>query len=467
MSAVQNDSFAPPAGLISRLVSSDTRLCLAIVVLLPNLLFLIVSPWLMIRRLLGPALYLIAAVLALILPRAFAYPLFLLAAAIDGFLMVSLTFEMPFDLAFVSMRFLSEIDVAASLLYSAGVLGLLAMAVACAYLTNRYRDRLRKASFIPVVAAVIALISLDHAINRYQTGKPGVFQSALQQAGMSSEAIVGRDRNVLLVLVEGMGAYAESRERDLLESKLREAAGSRFALTHGVNKHYGSTSGAMSRELCGKWGTFLNYMDGKPHDCLPSRLAKAGFETISYDGFSSDLFSLRDWYPRIGIQTLNFREDMERDHPASVARQCGTAVRGLCDDDVGRLIKDELAASGSQRKFVYWLTLNSHLPYTPLENGPLGCHTAAPRIGDRIPCELTEIWMKVFDSVAAIASDPAMPPLDIMVVGDHNTPMWSRAAAGHFRAGLVDWYKLEYVGPGAAASGAPQQASRLASAAGR
>lgn len=43
----------------------------------------------------------------------------------------------------------------------------------------------------------------------------------------------------------------------------------------------------------------------------------------------------------------------------------------------------------------------------------------------------------MFDTVASIAADPEMPPLDIMVVGDHNTPMWSRAAVRHFRPGLT------------------------------
>lgn len=404
------------------------------------------SPWLIIRRALSPALYFVAAVLALILPRAFAYPLFLLAAATDGFFIVSLLFGMPFNTTLASLRFMTEIDIGASLLYSACLAGLFGIAIMSAFLINRYRDRLRRASFVPTVIAVIAMIWIDAAMNLYNPGEPTTFQSALQQSGMTSDAIVRNNRNVLFVLVEGMGAYADPGERDILESKLRDAAGTRFRLTHGLNTHYGSTSGAMSRELCGKWGTFITYLDGKDHDCLPSRLTKAGFETISYDAFTSGLFSLRDWYPRIGLQKLNFRDEMERDYPSEVARQCGTAIRGLCDDDVGNLVHRELAASDGRRKFVYWLTLNSHLPYTPVENGPLRCASDQARIPERIPCELTEIWMGVFDTVASIASDPNMPPLDIMVVGDHNTPMWSRAAASHFREGLVDWYRLEYVG---------------------
>lgn len=292
----------------------------------------------------------------------------------------------------------------------------------------------------------LALVWIDYATNVYNPSKPTIFQSALQQAGMSPDNIVRNNRNVLLVLVEGMGAYADPRERDLMESKLRAIVGTRYKLTHGVNTHYGSTSGAISRELCGQWGTFITYLDGEHHDCLPAKLARAGFDTISYDGFTGDLLSFRDWYPRIGIQKLNFRDDMERDHPSDVARHCGTALRGLCDDDVGRLVHRELAMTDGSRKFVYWLTLNSHLPYAPLKNGPLHCATARAVIANRATCELTEIWMDVFDTIASIAADERIPPVDIMVVGDHNTPMWSRAAASHFREGLVDWYQLEFIG---------------------
>lgn len=443
---VVSTGYPPPrASFFERLRHPSAWLFVLIVAVLPNALFLLTFPWLMIRRAFSPALYFVAAVLALVLPRAFAYPLFLLAAAIDGFIIVTLLFDMPFETAFASIVFMKDIDVSASLLYSAGAVLLLALAVACAFLVNRYRDRLRAASPIPAFFAIFALMVVDRVANIYNPGLPATFESAFQQAGLTSQTIVKNDRNVLLVLVEGMGAYADPRERAFLEDKLRVAAGDRFRLTHGINIHYGSTSGAMSRELCGKWGTFTDYLDAKTYDCLPARLAAAGFETISYDGFNGDLLALRHWYPRIGIQTSNFREDMEKKYPADVARKCGSALRGLCDDDVGRLVHRELVGAADQRKFVYWLTSNSHLPYAPVENGPLACGTNEARIPDRIPCDLTEIWMGVFDRVAAIAADPKTPPLDIMVVGDHNTPMWSRAAVRHFRPGLIDWYKLEYI----------------------
>jgi hypothetical protein len=445
MAAPSVDYQSRPGGYLEKLRDRDAWLAVLLIAVLPNALFIFASPWLIVRRLPSPAIYLAAAVLSLALPRPFSYLLFLLAAAIDGFVIICLMFDMPFDVSLASLRFLTEIDIGASFLYVAGTVWFIVLALASAYLINRYRDRLRAASLIPLIIAVAAVIWIDRSVNLYKPGKPAAFESAMQQANLTSDMIIRNDRNVLLVLVEGMGAFADPQERSLLESKLRDAAGNRFKLTHGVNAHYGSTSGAISRELCGRWGTFTDYLADKRYDCLPFRLADAGFATISYDGFKGGLLALRDWYPSIGLKTLNFRDDLERDHPSEFTRQCGSALKGLCDSDVGKRVHRELAASNGQRKFVYWLTLNSHLPYVPVENGPLACNSAQARITDRIPCELTEIWMEVFDAVAAIAADPDLPPLDIMVVGDHNTPMWSRAAASHFRTGLIDWYRLEYV----------------------
>lgn len=94
-------------------------------------------------------------------------------------------------------------------------------------------------------------------------------------------------------------------------------------------------------------------------------------------------------------------------------------------------------------KLVYWLTLNSHIPYVATKDGPLDCEapgTAA--IDNRTVCELTELWAAVFDKVAKIAADPSLPATDILVVGDHHTPLWERAAKKRFTPGKVDWYLL-------------------------
>ena len=88
------------------------------------------------------------------------------------FFIVSMLFGLPFDLALASIGFLKDIDVVASLLYSAGIALLVTIAIVSAYTVNHYRDHLKRASLIPALLAVNALILFDYATNSYNPGMP-------------------------------------------------------------------------------------------------------------------------------------------------------------------------------------------------------------------------------------------------------------------------------------------------------
>jgi hypothetical protein len=55
---------------------------------------------------------------------------------------------------------------------------------------------------------------------------------------------------------------------------------------------------------------------------------------------------------------------------------------------------------------------------------------------------MTELWIDVLDSVTAIAGDERLRPLDVLVVGDHAPPLWSRSGRALFRPGEVSWFRL-------------------------
>lgn len=433
--------------LLPYILSRESLLAAAITVAFPNILFLLISPWVLVLRSLSPVIYLLAALLALRLPAAFAYLLFFAASAADVFFIISFMFDMPAWTSLRSLRYFSDIDIAASAIYVCGIAYFIAMPLLLAYAFNRRRREMRAASLVPALVLAYALGLLDFQMNGTARVFYPEFESAASRNNLTAQAIAARDRNLLIVMVEGLGAYADPQERGILADRLKAAAAGRFRFSTGTSNHYGSTTGATSRELCGRWATFTHYLEAEDHDCLPERLARAGYRTASYHASYGDLFSRPVWYPRIGFQDLNFREDIERDRPDAISGLCGSVFPGLCDRDIGDLVHEDLLHAGDEREFIYWLTLNSHLPYAPLVDGPLRCRSPEAAIPAGIPCELTEIWIGVFDKVAEIARDPQMPPLDILVVGDHNTPMWSRAAAGHFIEGKVDWYFLEDMRP--------------------
>jgi hypothetical protein len=44
--------------------------------------------------------------------------------------------------------------------------------------------------------------------------------------------------------------------------------------------------------------------------------------------------------------------------------------------------------------------------------------------------------------MSTIALDPAVWPAEILIVGDHAPPMWSKRGRAQFDAGQVAWYRL-------------------------
>jgi hypothetical protein len=55
---------------------------------------------------------------------------------------------------------------------------------------------------------------------------------------------------------------------------------------------------------------------------------------------------------------------------------------------------------------------------------------------------MAELWHDVFAAVSKLALDPSIGPADILIVGDHSPPLWSRRARAQFEPGLVAWYRL-------------------------
>jgi hypothetical protein len=347
--------------------------------------------------------------------------------------------------ALASLRFISEIDPTASALYVAIVGAMLGSALLTAWLLERFRAQLRAASPTPAAIAVLALMLLDWNVNFpfvESNWEQRPFESATTATGLRADAVAARGNNLLIVLVEGMGAFAQSEDRDRISAPLRRAAAGRFLLTSGTSAYSGSTTGAESRELCGRWGDYVDYLPARRDDCLPAQLASRGYETVSYHGFDAAMFHRRHWYPNVGFTRMNFADEIVRDHGDLVPMRCGTVFRGLCDDELAQVVRGELVAPSDQPKLVYWLTLNSHIPFVPMENGPLGCGQARPPFGNRTVCQLGEYWLEVMEAVARIAADPTLPPTDILVVGDHHTPLWERSAKSRFVLGRVDWFLL-------------------------
>jgi phosphoglycerol transferase MdoB-like AlkP superfamily enzyme len=91
--------------------------------------------------------------------------------------------------------------------------------------------------------------------------------------------------------------------------------------------------------------------------------------------------------------------------------------------------------------FFYWMTLSTHVPIAPHEGSPrLNCTREGGPVGQVEVCYMTEMWMDVFESIARMTADIA--PTEILLVGDHAPPLWSKAGRRLFTPGQVTWVRL-------------------------
>jgi hypothetical protein len=296
------------------------------------------------------------------------------------------------------------------------------------------------------------------------------FTSAVQQSHLQpllQPAASGEpQRNLMIVMVESLGSPAGNPEMErLLFARYRQpAVAARFALSSGETTYYNSTTAAEIRELCGRWGDYYDLLQRDDETCLPARLRAQGFDTTAFHTFAGSFFARDVWYPNIGFEQDFFADDLLK----SGAEGCGGLFPGVCDRDVPELMAEHLKqADGPQ--FVYWLTLNTHLPVPPGNNlDSDDCGELSPSLNDEFPmiCRQFAIWDDIDAALIEEITAADFPPTDILIVGDHMPPYYDRDLRSQFEPDTVPWLLLRWRGENAAADGAALAARRARGARG-
>jgi hypothetical protein len=171
------------------------------------------------------------------------------------------------------------------------------------------------------------------------------------------------NKNILVIIVESFGEASDPKVRLLLENKLlasNRKLSDIYSIKSGRIPFYGSTTTAELNTLCMVTGDYNNLNDANTSACIPKNLPTE-WRTIGIHGFSGDMFARLSWWPLIGLRESFFGKDVM----VGNERKCGGAFRGACDEDVLSLAKYKL--DGGLNRFVYVLTLNTHLPNQSIE----------------------------------------------------------------------------------------------------
>jgi hypothetical protein len=373
-------------------------------------------------------------------------PLFLLslcyamAAALDALFVISSLFGLSPLSALPAIRFALSLNFAQSPLYMGLALGTLGLALLSLVLASRWRKTFAPSHRIPSLAAILLIIPLDLTWN---TSPYFAFGPAMAPAGpvQSAVAMSGLSRlkpghDVLLVLVESYGALKDEALRNQVESPFAsQEIAKRYQVERGEVSYYGATPEGEMRELCATRDHYRTRIARADPDCLPARLRRDGYRTMALQAFPASFFDLNLWYPNIGFDRQTFLEDLAPE----LSRTCGGVFLSACDTDLVERILPQLDQA-DRPTFFYWVTMNTHTPIAPGQ-APKDFVCANP---DTQPeaCQLGALWNALFARLATLALQPRNRPLEILLVGDHAPPLWSRKGRQSFLAGQAGWIRL-------------------------
>lgn len=232
------------------------------------------------------------------------------------------------------------------------------------------------------------------------------------------DSVIGRKReNVVVVVVESMGLLEDEEARGKEFAAFDDPAiRQSYTVREGSVPFQGATVSGEMRELC-HLGTHVRVtgeMLAGQQPCLPEQYADRGYETTAYNGYREAMFQRGNWYRKIGFRETDFLGEL------GALPKCNGAFYGVCDDAVVDALEQRLAAktaAGAPPQFLYWMTLNGHLPVDAGDAPAQACPVKA----DHEVCAQLAYTEEVLQAVRRLAL-AEKGRTAIVVVGDHAPP---------------------------------------------
>ncbi|MFC5864251.1 sulfatase-like hydrolase/transferase [Acidicapsa dinghuensis] len=433
--------------------------------------------------------YLAAGILALYLPRVFAPFLFLFAFFIDLLQGVSETYYLSVRVCLTNLNALSDLP-PGRLGYMIFITFILLLALALAWALRTPRPRRLKqhiALCLILTGSVFVLIDCLSAVCRsghlpgllhpshwsqsaalpveYRLTRissirmaraivapapvgffmPSAAAQILDPTVFHASGLASSQPNIVLILVESWGKANDPAIRAALTRPFEQPAiRTGYTIFQGTVPFQGSTVTAEARELCGSNMGF-HILEATAQDlasCLPHRLASLGYQVISVHGMDGNFYHRLDWYQRMGIQTMWFNPELQ----TAGLPSCAGSFSGICDPAIAAWIAHRLTSDqhNSQPDFIYWVTLNSHLPVTvpaPL-NSPPNCAFSPTLLQQPELCSWYQLIATLQQSAAKLATDDTGHPTIFILVGDHAPPFTNATLRDQFSPSNVPYIAL-------------------------
>lgn len=302
----------------------------------------------------------------------------------------------------------------------------------------------------PLLSLVVREIR-NYKINevwRHSENVPVPSASAAAIAFVERRASSEQAPNVVLILVESWGLPLDPHlARALTAPYDDQRIARKFQTSYGSVPFTGLTLPGEARELCHSTLGFgiLRASGETAKQCLPKYLQARGYQSIAIHGYVGQMYNRNELYPNLGFDQVRFGPDLEK----LGLPECPGAFPGICDTSIASWIGSSLLnESQGNPRFIYWVTLNSHLPIP--ENPDLPddgvCATQSALQNSEALCSWFRLVRAVHQSVQRIALSPTTRPTVFLLVGDHAPPFGEPQLRAAFSSTQVPYVLLTPAG---------------------
>ena len=250
----------------------------------------------------------------------------------------------------------------------------------------------------------------------------------------------------MTIVVESWGLLKDSfAQKSLEKSLVKEFEKAEFKVQSGKTRYFGSTTMADLRELTNTRGDYGFFVDKKSVTTFKSIFnykKEQGFETFAFHPFSGKMFSRSIWWKNLGATNIFFRDDYNIEHPLSNYNIDKQAHFPSVKDEIFFDYINEKSKTYSKR-YVYYLTVNSHLPYIHKINDKYpdsSFNLKTLSISGEAINQLTHI--KNF--IIYVARHLSIYNWDkIVIVGDHRPPFYTKRERDFYQEGWVPYFILQ------------------------
>lgn len=253
-------------------------------------------------------------------------------------------------------------------------------------------------------------------------------------------------RRQLLVIMESWGFIKNSTVREAFQTIVSENLKFKnFKYTWGQTRFVESTTSAELREMMNLEGNYNYFIGNKSaqsdlHSIFDIK-NKGGYETYGFHAYTGKMFAREIWWKNVGLNQLFFRDDVYNSNLIDNSKiDRNTPFVSIKDETLFEFMLKE--TEKSSRKFVYLLTVNSHLPFA----GKLTLSTPVKKMGilslplsQEAKSQLGFILNQLLFFISRIEYNEWD---DVLFVGDHIPPYIIAKDRSFFNSKLVPYLYL-------------------------